>query len=181
MIKKIIFKIKMKKLNPSKKTNLIKQIGVNIGTGCEIYHDVNFGSEPYLISIGNNVRLTRGVKFVTHDGGVWTLRKMKLLENADIFGRITIGDNVHIGFNTIIMPGVTIGDNCVIGCGAVVTKDIPSNSIAVGVPAKVIKTIDEYYVKCKKNCDFTKHMNKNEKKIYLIDKYNLNLKSEIGG
>lgn len=172
-MKKIIYRIMMKKMKPSKKTNLIKKIGVNIGEGCEVYQDVSFGSEPYLITIGNNVRITKGVSFVTHDGGVWALRKMKLLEDADLFGRIIIGNNVHIGFNAIIMPGVTIGDNCVIGCGAVVTKDIPSNSIAVGVPARRIKSIYEYYEKNKKYCDFTKHMNKYEKKRYLIEKYNL--------
>ena len=55
---------------------------------------------------------------------------------------ITIGDNVWIGGNTCIMPGVTIGNNVVVGAGAVVTKDIPDNSLAVGVPAKVIKEIE---------------------------------------
>lgn len=172
-MKKIIYRIMMKKIKPSKKTNLIKKMGVNIGKDCEIYQDVSFGSEPYLITIGNNVRITKGVSFVTHDGGVWTLRKMGLLEDADVFGRIIIGNNVHIGFNCIIMPGVTIGDNCVIGCGAVVTKDIPSNSIAVGVPARRIKSIYEYCEKSKNHCDFTKHMNKHEKKRYLIEKYDL--------
>lgn len=173
MIKHLTRKIMMQKIKASKKTNLIKKIGVNIGQGCEVYQDVSFGSEPYLITIGNNVRITKGVSFVTHDGGIWTLRKMNLLENADLFGKIAIGNNVHIGFNVIIMPGVTIGDNCIIGCGAVVTKNIPSNSVAVGVPARVIKSIDEYYEKSKNNCDYTKNMNKNDKRRYLIDKYGL--------
>ena len=78
---------------------------------------------------------------------MWVLRNMKKLENADYFGKIKIGNNVHIGMNVIVMPGVTIGDNVVIGCGAIVTKNIPSNSVAVGVPAKVIESIDEYYEK----------------------------------
>jgi acetyltransferase-like isoleucine patch superfamily enzyme len=165
----------MRRLNPSQKAKLkiklIKQMGVNVGEGCEIYHNVTFGSEPYLITIGDNVRITRGVTFVTHDGGMWTLRKMNLLEEGDMFGRISVGNNVHIGLDTIIMPGVTIGDNCIIGCGAVVTKDIPNNSIAAGVPARVIKSIEEYYEKNKKNCEFIKHLNKEEKKKYLIEKY----------
>ena len=54
---------------------------------------------------------------------------------------INIGDNVWIGANVCILPGVTIGNNVVIGAGSVVNKDIPSNSVAVGVPCKVIKTI----------------------------------------
>jgi acetyltransferase-like isoleucine patch superfamily enzyme len=56
---------------------------------------------------------------------------------------ITIGDNVWIGGNTVILPGVTIGDNAVIGAGSVVSKDIPANSIAVGTPCKVIREITE--------------------------------------
>ena len=56
---------------------------------------------------------------------------------------ITIGDNVWIGGNAVIMPGVTIGSNCVIGAGSVVTKDIPDWSIAAGNPARVIRKITE--------------------------------------
>ena len=55
---------------------------------------------------------------------------------------VTIGNDVWIGGNVTILPGVTIGDNCTIGAGAVVTHDIPANSIAVGNPAKVIKTLE---------------------------------------
>lgn len=64
---------------------------------------------------------------------------------------VTIGDNVWIGGNTVIMPGVTVGDNVVIGAGSVVTKDIPDWSIAVGNPCRVIRRITEedrkYYYK----------------------------------
>lgn len=150
--------------------------GGTIGTGCEIFPEVFFGSEPYLITIGNNVRLTNGVKFVTHDGGLWTLRKMKLLENADSFGRITVGDNTHIGWDVTIMPGVSIGKNCVIGCNAVVTRDIPDNSVAAGVPARVIKSINQYYEEKKDKVDFTKDLSPEEKKLYLEDKYKLRTK-----
>ena len=168
LIKHLLFKI-----SPNdKKIKMLRERGIKIGEGCEIYSNITWGSEPYLISIGNNVRITAGCKFVTHDGGVWTLRKMKLLENADVFGRISIGDNVHIGLNTIIMPGVTIGNNCVIGCGAVVTKDIPDNTVAVGIPARPIKSIDDYYQKVKQNCDYTKNMSLKEKEMYLKKKYN---------
>ena len=147
--------------------------GGKIGTGCSIFPDVFFGSEPYLITIGNNVRVSYGVKFATHDGGAWTLRKTGMLDNVDIFGQIKIGDNTNIGWNVIILPGVTIGKNCVIGAGAVVTKDIPDNSVAAGVPARVIETLDEYCEKVKKKCDYTKHMKRREKKEYLLKKYNI--------
>ena len=67
---------------------------------------------------------------------------------------IVIGDDVWIGANSVILPGVTIGDNSVIGAGSVVTQDIPANSVAYGVPCRVIREINdydkEYYRKGKK-------------------------------
>lgn len=142
-----------------------------MGKNCEIFPDVEFGSEPYLIEIGDNVRITNGVRFVTHDGGVWVLRNLGI-KNIDVFGKIIIGNNVHIGWNAIIMPNVRIGNNCVIGAGAVVTHNIPDNSIAVGVPARVIESIAEYQNKVLEKCDFTKNLSWEEKKEYLINKYN---------
>ena len=90
----------------------------------------------------------------------------------DLFGKIEIGNNVHIGTNATIMSGVKIGDNCIVGCNAVVTKNIPDNSVVVGVPARVIKSIDDYFEDHKNEFDYTKQMSKNEKQKYLIDKYN---------
>lgn len=65
------------------------------------------------------------------------------------------------------MPGVSIGNNCIIGCGAIVTKSIPDNSVAVGVPAKVIETVDEYYEKHKNNFLETKGLTPKKKREYL--------------
>lgn len=89
--------------------------------------------------------------------------------DVDLIKPISIGDNCHIGTNVTIMPGVTIGSNVIIGVGAIVTKNIPNNSIAVGVPARVIETIDEYIKKHEKDFVFTKSMTKTEKKKYLIN------------
>lgn len=170
VIKKIINKIRLSK-------NVIefwKMKGMIVGENCEIYRSASFGSEPYLIHIGNHVRINSGVNFVTHDGGAWVLREYindDYAKKIDLFGKITVGNNVHIGTNAIIMPGVTIGNNCIIGCGAIVTKSIPDNSIAVGVPARVIETIDEYIEKNKGRFEYTKQMNYDEKKKYLLNKY----------
>lgn len=101
----------------------LKNAGCSIGANVEIHPNVDFGSEPYLITIGNHVRINTGVKLITHDGGVWVLRHLdESLKNIDLFGEIHICDNVHVGTNAIIMPGVTIGENSIVGCGAVVTK-----------------------------------------------------------
>lgn len=143
--------------------------GMRIGEECEIYSSADFGSEPYLITIGAHVRITGGVKFITHDGGVWVLRRMNAdYSNIDLFGKITVGDNVHIGSDAIIMPGVTIGNNCIIGCGAVVTKNIPDNSVAVGIPARVIESIEAYAHKHEKDFLYTKNMPYKQKREFVI-------------
>lgn len=144
--------------------------GVKIGKGCFIANDVSFGSEPYLISIGNNVRITENVSFSNHDGGLWVVRRLyEEYKDVDIVKLITIGNNVHIGVDAVIMPGVSIGDNCIIGYGSIVTKNIPDNSVVVGVPGRVLESIDEYVEKNKHMYINTKHMTSNEKKDYLLE------------
>lgn len=171
----LVRKIKVTLASNEQYAQILRSGGVKIGIGCSIHKDATFGSEPYLISLGNHVRITHGVKFITHDGGLWVPRYMGLVdERADKFGKIVIGNNVNIGWDAIIMPGVTVGDNCIIGAGAVVTKDIPSNSVVAGVPAKVIETIEEYVEKNKTHVVLTKGVAPNQKKkeiesIYLAD------------
>lgn len=171
MLKKMLRFINIKIMSEDKYIAYLRHKGVKIGQECEIHKEAIFGSEPYLITIGNHVRITRGVKFVTHDGGLWVLRKLGKCPNADHFGSIVIGDNTHIGWDSTIMPGVHIGNNCVIGCSSVVTKDIPDNSVAVGVPARVIETIDQYYEKNAKNLVPTYGMSASEKELYLKENY----------
>ena len=123
-----------------------RKLGVKVGKNFSTIGNVSYSSEPYLVTIGDDVRISSNVNFVTHDGGMHVIRQYKNIP-ADSFGKIVVGNNVFIGMNTIIMPGVTIGNNVIIGAGSIVTKDIPNNSVACGVPAKVIETIDEYYKK----------------------------------
>lgn len=154
------------KLTPGKKKlEKLRERGLVIGRGCEILNGYEFGSEPYLVEIGDNVRITRGVSITTHDGGVWVLRHLyPELSDVDRFARVRIGDNCHIGLNATIMPGVTIGKNCIIGAGAVVTHDIPDNSVAVGVPARVIECVDEYRAKNEDAFMHTKNLSWLEKR-----------------
>ncbi len=171
-LKSLIFKIKLRQAaDDYQRAELYKSLGVGMGSQCSILGAVSFGSEPYLIELGDHVRIASGTHFVTHDGGAHVLRGMGLLPNAEAFGKIKIGNNVFIGISTIIMPGVNIGDNVVIGAGSIVTKDIPSNCVAAGVPARVIKTIDAYHEGLKHKVDFTKDMIMDKKRAYLLQKY----------
>jgi len=173
----VMFKILINKYKFSRNPiKFCRNLGVKIGENCSImgtHHP--FGTEPYLVSIGNHVRINDGVQFITHDGGVWVLRDMpNLNKNArqlDLFGKIVVGNNVHIGSHAMIMPGVTIGSNVIIGAGAIVTKDIPDNSIAVGVPAKVLESIDDYYKKHADSFDYTKSFSAEQKREYLKKKF----------
>lgn len=141
---------------------------MKIGKNCVIDKTAEFGTEPYLISMGDNVRITKGVRFITHDGSLWVPRNLGLVDKkADFFGKIVIGNNVNIGWDAIIMPGVQIGDNCIIAAGAIVTKNIPDNSVAVGMPAKVLESVQEYADKKRNSCVLTKNMTSKEKKAYL--------------
>jgi len=116
-------------------------LGVKVGKDCRLFSS-NFGSEGYLIEIGNHVTITDGVQFITHDGGIWVFRDED--PEADVFGKIIIGDNVFIGINAIILPGVYLGPNTVVGAGSVVTKSFSGNGVIAGNPAKVICSLDEY-------------------------------------
>ena len=141
---KRIFKLLFRKIFP---VQYARFIGVTIGKNCRLLN-VSFSTEPYLIKIGNHVSAT-SVRFETHDGGVWCVREK--YPEIDIIKPIIIGDNVYIGYEAVILPGVTIGNNVVIGARSVVTKDVPSNCVAVGSPDRVIKSLNDYEKKSLKS------------------------------
>ena len=173
LVKTVFEKIMLKSYSNEEYINYLRKKGAHIGRGCEIHKTVGFGDEGYLVFLGDNVRLTSGVRVIPHDGGLWTLRKMGLMPDADYFAPVHIGNNVHVGNDAVIMPGITIGSNCVIGVGAVVTKDVPDNSVVAGVPAKYIESIKDYYDKKVKCCDNTKHMTPIEKEHYYRKKFDI--------
>ena len=95
----------------------------------------------WLIEIGDNVTMAPRVHILCHDAST----KQHL--GYTKIGRVTIGNNVFIGAESVVLPGVTIGDNVIIGANSTVTHDIPENSVAAGSPARVICTLDEYLAK----------------------------------
>lgn len=131
--------------------NFLKEKGISIGERCEVKDplslDIDF-SRPCLLSIGNHVFLHRGLTIMTHDWASWVFLD-KYNDFIPSHGKVTIGNNVWFGENVTVLKGVTIGDNCIIGAGSIVTRSIPDNSVAVGIPCRVISSIDEYYKKRK--------------------------------
>ncbi len=120
--------------------------GATIGENCSIVPTF-LATEPYLVHIGNHVMIAQDVRFITHDGGSWIFREED--PNLQVFGPIIIEDNCVIGENVILQPNIRIGANSIIGAGSVVISDIPPNSIAMGVPARVLSSMDRYHQKCK--------------------------------
>jgi acetyltransferase-like isoleucine patch superfamily enzyme len=95
---------------------------------------VSFGafldrSDPSLIEIGAMTIITRGTVILSHD------------RSRGVKKQVVIGRNSFVGVNSVIMPGVSIGDECVIGAGSIVLRDVPSNCLAAGNPARPLKRI----------------------------------------
>jgi acetyltransferase-like isoleucine patch superfamily enzyme len=117
-----------------------------MGEGCSIQTDVII-ADPHLVSLGDNVRLS-GCSLFGHDGSVNVINHAYGLK-LDSVGPIIIGSNVFIGHRATVLPSVTIGDNVIVGAGAVVTGDVPANSVVGGVPARRICSLDDFVVRLK--------------------------------
>lgn len=183
VLKKIYYRKIYAKLYPVK---YAQKIGVNLRGKLYLYGNISWSTEPWIITIGNNVHITDGVKFLTHDGGTLIFRQY--VPDLEITKPICIGNDVYIGNNVLILPGVTIGNNVVIGAGAIVSKDIPDNSLAVGVPAKVIKTAEQYFNKLQQESLHLGHLKGQEKDLalrkyygYTGDSKELNFKKDLKG
>lgn len=152
-IKRMLIQFNMLAIrNGWKKAEYLKKKGVfhHIGEHC-FYQSTILPAEPFLVSLHNNVAISAGVRLITHSAAhVVYDYEDKTDEYLCRHGKIEIHDNVYIGADVIVNMGVTIGSNCIIAAGAVVTHDIPSGSVAAGVPAKIIGTYEEAKAKHKK-------------------------------
>lgn len=134
----------------------LRRKGIVIGDGTYIQdpkHTLIDFSRPSLVTIGKNCFFNSHVSILTHDWvtNVFINSGRNFLNSS---GRVTIGNNVSFGQNVMVLKGVSIGDNCFIGAGSIVTKDICSNSIAVGAPCRVIMSLEDYYQKRLKECEW---------------------------
>lgn len=137
LIKEIIYR-----LRGDYTTEKLISMGMQVGDNFKRLNGVILDpGHCWLIEIGNNVTMAPRVHILCHDASI------KGFLNYTKIGRVTIGNNVFIGAESVVLPGVTIGNNVVIGANSTVTHNIPDNSVAVGSPARVISTLDEYLEK----------------------------------
>jgi acetyltransferase-like isoleucine patch superfamily enzyme len=125
-----------------KRVSYARYLGVAVGEDCRIYIR-SWGTEPFLISIGDRVTVTSGVRILTHDGATCLIRN-QAGKRYQKYAPVKIGNDVFIGINSIIMPGVTIGSRSIIAAGSVVTKGVPSESVVGGNPARIICDYNSY-------------------------------------
>lgn len=141
-----------------------RHLGVTIGKNCYI-STRNWGSEPYLVTIGNNCQITYNVSIYTHGGG----QAIRAIDpNFDVFGKVVIEDWAYIGAYAQIMPGVTIGEGALVAAGSVVTKSVSPHTVVGGNPARYICTTEEYYERNKQYNVQTKSLSLQDKKKYLL-------------
>jgi acetyltransferase-like isoleucine patch superfamily enzyme len=150
--------------------------GMSIGRGTRCIGMQSFGTEPYLITIGNDCLVTDGVRFVCHDGAIqvpfirdgYTLEEVYAKRSR--FGRIVIGNNVFIGIGAVILPNTFIGDNSIIGAGAIVRGHFPESVVIAGNPARVIESLETYNEKnSHKTLVFTTKNDKEARKAEILN------------
>ncbi len=147
-IKKLLYK---EKASSDTYISYLRKKGMRIGDRVSIYApqtNIIDETRPWLIEIGDDVKITAGVTILTH-GYDWSVLAGIHNEVLGSAGKVKIGNNVFIGMHTTILKGVTIGNNVIIGANSLVNNDIPDNVVVAGNPAKVITTVDDYYNKRK--------------------------------
>jgi len=137
-----------KYMSSQKYIEYAREHGCTIGEGTQFFGEksVDIGGAS-MIEIGEDCVITNRVRLLAHTWDEPILRRYFGQDNApqsSACGEITIGDNVFIGENSIVLPDTTIGDNTIIGAGSVVSTDIPSESVAVGNPCRVVMDLEQY-------------------------------------
>lgn len=129
-------------------TERLIKMGMKVGNQFQRLNGVILDpSHCWLIEIGDNVTMAPRVHVLCHDAST------KKFLNYTKIGRVTIGNNVFIGAEVVVLPGVTIGNNAIVGANSTVTHDIPDNTVVAGTPAKVICTLEEYLNKEKERME----------------------------
>lgn len=121
-----------------------KRILHSQGRDC-FFSITNFGTEPWLVSVADNVYLAAGVRFVNHDVSAFMVSKAAGSDHMyERLGPIHIGSNVFIGLNCILLPGTVIEDNVVIGAGTIVSGRVTGDGVYVGNPLRKLGDFASY-------------------------------------
>lgn len=140
MLNKILKKL-MGKSKTSKEANLEYWVkhGFKCGKNFSFFSDCAIDSNlPWLIEVGDDVTISSDVRILAHDAST------VLTGSGTKIGRVTIGNNVFIGAGTIVLCNTRIGSNVIVGANSLVSKDLPSNGVYAGNPAKLICSFDYY-------------------------------------
>lgn len=148
VIKKIewlLFRYKYAKASMPQRMTMIRHKFYHLGNNVSLF-TTSFGTEPYLISIEDNVSVASNVRFITHDISCFNMARYLGVDRnqVDKVGGIVLKENCFIGAYSILMPNCSVGRNSVIAAGSVVSKKVPDNEVWGGNPAKFIMTTDEY-------------------------------------
>jgi len=147
------------------KIKYLRKRGVKIGNNCSVItQPKNFGSEPWLIEIGNKVTIANGVVFINHDGASRVFRNLipSSSKYGNRFGTILVGDNSFVGINSVLLPGTKVGENVIVAAGSVVKGELNSNGVYGGVPAKLICSLEHYMEKYRVEMIQIRSTNKNQ-------------------
>lgn len=140
-------------------TERLIKMGLKVGKNFKRLNGVILDpSHCWLISIGDNVTMAPRVHVLAHDAST------KMFLDYTKIGCVNIGNNVFIGAESVVLPGVTIGNNVIIGANSTVTQNIPDNSVAIGSPARVICSLDDY---------LNKEKNKMNNSVVYDDKFTI--------
>lgn len=137
IIRSILVKLHIISPPEIRMVELLRKKGVVIGDNVHIYNSSVDGNYGASVTIGNNVTIT-GACILAHDAST-----KKALGYTKV-GRVHIGNNVFIGYGSVILPETFIGDNVIIGAGSIVRGKVDSNSVVVGNPAKKVCSYSEY-------------------------------------
>ena len=142
---RILFILIIRLIDGYTKAKILKKLAYFNTQGDNCYFaSSNFGTEPYLVSLGDNVYFAAGVRLVTHDMSAKVVQDISGIKGLHKFGHIKIGSNVFIGLDAIVMPGIIICNDVIVSAGAIVSKNINESGVYAGIPAKKIMDMDAY-------------------------------------
>ena len=135
-------KIKRLFVKPKSQIEYLRENGCKIGKNVDLVNSKIDACHSFLVTIGDNVTITNST-VLAHDAST-----KKTLGYSKV-GRVTIGNDVFIGYGSVILPNTKIGHKVIVGAGTVVAKDVPDNVVIAGNPWRVLCTFDEYMEKNK--------------------------------